>query len=140
MSLEEKLEDVTELWSPEEDGLYVGQPPKCARHRWRILERRLVTHAADKTIKTKWFRTDGTVAVLPDPLRPYLVRNIISTMEPRPVYLMVTGLPPPSPSSSRSNNFSCIFLHWNFFSLFNLSTITVDRMAKWKRTAWRASN
>lgn len=89
VSLEEKMEDVTQLWSPEEDGLYVGHPPKCARRRWQILERRLVTHAADKAIKTKWFRTDGTVSVQPDPLRPYLVRNIIPTREPRPVYQTV---------------------------------------------------
>ena len=78
VDLEDKLDDVTQLWSPEEDGLYVGCPPKCSKRRWRILERRLVTQTAgDKSIKTKWFRTDGTVAVLPDPLRPYLVRNII---------------------------------------------------------------
>lgn len=96
VSLEDKLDDVTLLWSPEEDGLHVGSPPKCPERRWRMLERRLVTQTgADKNIKTKWFRSDGTVAVLPDPLRPYLVRNIIpSAQDLRPVYLPVrTGSP-----------------------------------------------
>ena len=97
MSLDEKLDDVTQLWSPEEDGLYVGSPPKCSRRRWRILERRLVmtttTTQQQQTTKTKWFRSDGSLAVLPDPLRPYLIRNIIpndsSTVQFRPVYLPV---------------------------------------------------
>nr|CAH0107288.1 unnamed protein product [Daphnia galeata] len=95
VSLDEKLDDVTQLWSPEEDGLYVGSPPKCSRRRWRILERRLVmtttTTQQQQTTKTKWFRSDGSLAVLPDPLRPYLIRNIIpndsSTVQFRPVYL-----------------------------------------------------
>ncbi|XP_057380224.1 coiled-coil and C2 domain-containing protein 2A-like [Daphnia carinata] len=111
VSLDEKVEDVTQLWSPEEDGLYVGSPPKCCRRRWRLLERRLVmsqpqqeqqqpaSHGPPeagrptaKTRKTKWFHSDATLAVLPDPLRPYLIRNIIPRLDPstigfHPVYL-----------------------------------------------------
>jgi hypothetical protein len=102
VSLDEKLDDVTQLWSPEEDGLYVGSPPKCSRRRWEILERRLVTTTTSQqqqqqqqqTTKTKWFRSDGSLAVLPDPLRPYLIRNIIPVLDSpadqfRPIYLPV---------------------------------------------------
>ncbi|KAI9557976.1 hypothetical protein GHT06_014729 [Daphnia sinensis] len=109
VNLDEKVDDVTQLWSPEEDGLYVGSPPKCCRRRWRLLERRLVMSQPQqeqqqpashrlagpptaKTTKAKWFRSDATLAVLPDPLRPYLIRNIVPHVHPstigfHPLYL-----------------------------------------------------
>ena len=51
-----------------------------------LLERRLVT-----TSHRKWFRSDGSVAVLSDPVRPYLIRNVIQAPEDsfRPLYLHV---------------------------------------------------
>lgn len=92
VSLDEKIDDVMQLWSPQEDGLYVGSPPKCCRRRWRLLERRLVmAQQQPANAKTKWFRTDATLAVLPDPLRPYLIRNIIPhpSIPFHPIYLAV---------------------------------------------------
>ena len=78
VAIEEKIDDLSKLWSPEEDGLYVGVPSKCPPTKWSAFERRLLAAS-----RAKWFRSDGSVAVLPDPLRAYLVRNVIQPLRSR---------------------------------------------------------
>ena len=46
VSLQDKLlDDQTQFWSPEEDGLYVGLPPHCSRRQWNVVESRLHLHS-----------------------------------------------------------------------------------------------
>ena len=74
VALHEKVEDVTRMWSPEEDGLYVGEPPPYPQRKWMVAEQRLLLHSG-----RKWFRSDGSVAVLANPLSPYVNRNLLDT-------------------------------------------------------------
>jgi len=79
VALDDKVEDVARMWSPEEDGLYVGDPPGYPQWKWALVEQRLFRHS-----RRKWFRSDGSVAVLPDPLSSYISRNVLDT-RPRPI-------------------------------------------------------
>ena len=78
VTMEEKGLESACIWSPEEDGLYVGNRPEHSGGLagWTRFERRLLMPKQQQT--SRWFsKGDGSAAVLDDPLRPYLIRNIV---------------------------------------------------------------
>jgi hypothetical protein len=72
---------------PREEHSYIHS----AHSRWEILERRLVTMISQQQQPQQ---QDKTAPLPPDPLRPYLIRNIIPVLDSladqfRPLYLPV---------------------------------------------------
>ena len=92
VTMEEKGLESACIWSPEEDGLYVGSRPEHSGGLagWNRFERRLLMESPP----SRWFsKGDGSVAVLADPLRPYHIRNVVQeSTNYHPIYRSCSSL------------------------------------------------